>query len=349
MERDVLLSHGLAQFAKECMMEKSDTYRWGVCRHCGILSKYTPRRDLIECLNCGLQDISVIETPYAFKLLIQEMEAMGIQIRLSEESLPEEDPDLIYSELYEEIKTHPKEKKTKGKKGKKAESESDEDSDAESAEESQSENESGDESDSDAESELDGGSTENIADATNADVNRVLSISNVNDISVDDDNKSIGGESELSDAASSLKLDTDGLDDDTIYSNPPIIATGAELSLNPMDQLQNFSKKTSQNEMAMNDQLNLTQNNSIMNSAKNMADLNNVGATSIAENMPPMSLASAKMPGGSSSSDLRVININMSSASRLPEPRQKGNRGGGGGGDEYEDHGGDDDTEFFTD
>ena len=101
MERDVLLSHGLSQFTKECMMEKSDKYRWGVCRHCGTLSKYTPSRNLIECLNCGLQDISVVETPYAFKLLIQEMEAMGVQIRLSDESIQEYGDDTNQEIYYE--------------------------------------------------------------------------------------------------------------------------------------------------------------------------------------------------------------------------------------------------------
>jgi len=133
MERDSLLSHGLALFAKECMMEKSDKYRWGVCRHCGVLAKYAPRRDIFECLNCGLQDISVIETPYSFKLLIQEMEALGIQMRISDESFPDEEDQLLFQELYkiEPEQAKPKEPKTKTKtktksKSKKKDDESDE-------------------------------------------------------------------------------------------------------------------------------------------------------------------------------------------------------------------------------
>lgn len=81
MERDVLLAHGLAQFTKEHMMEKSDKYRWAVCRHCGVIAKYNPK-SFMECMSCEGTDISIIETPYAFKLLVQEMEAMGVQMRL---------------------------------------------------------------------------------------------------------------------------------------------------------------------------------------------------------------------------------------------------------------------------
>jgi hypothetical protein len=114
-------------------MEKSDKYRWGFCRHCGVLSKYTPKRDLIECLNCGLQDISVIETPYSFKLLIQEMESLGIQIRLTDEELPDEEPPLLFSELYNykesDTESKPKTKKKSKKTAESEESESEEESD----------------------------------------------------------------------------------------------------------------------------------------------------------------------------------------------------------------------------
>lgn len=83
MERDVLLSHGLAQFIKESYMEKSDKFKWAVCKYCGTIAKYAPQRNIIECERCKRQDISEIETPYCFKLLVQEMEAMGTQMRLA--------------------------------------------------------------------------------------------------------------------------------------------------------------------------------------------------------------------------------------------------------------------------
>jgi len=83
MERDVVLSHGLAQFIKEGWLDKSDKFRWGVCRYCGILANYSYQSNINECLYCNRQDLVILETPYAFKLLIQELESMGLQIRLS--------------------------------------------------------------------------------------------------------------------------------------------------------------------------------------------------------------------------------------------------------------------------
>ena len=85
MERDSLLCHGLAQFSKECMMEKSDKFKWAVCKHCGTIANYNPAMSIMNCGSCNKSAISVIETPYCFKLLIQEMEAMGVSIRLTTE------------------------------------------------------------------------------------------------------------------------------------------------------------------------------------------------------------------------------------------------------------------------
>lgn len=86
MERDVLLGHGLAQFTKENMMEKSDKYRWTICKCCGVLAMHKH-----TCKACGGTDIATVTTPYAFKLLVQELEAMGVQARLSHMAPPEDD------------------------------------------------------------------------------------------------------------------------------------------------------------------------------------------------------------------------------------------------------------------
>ena len=82
MERDVLLSYGFAQFAKEKMMECSDKYTWSVCRNCGTGA-------LRECRVCGGDDIAVVQTPYAFKLLVQELETMGVTPRFVMEEVEE--------------------------------------------------------------------------------------------------------------------------------------------------------------------------------------------------------------------------------------------------------------------
>jgi DNA-directed RNA polymerase II subunit RPB2 len=87
MERDVILAHGMSQFVKEAMMEKADKYKWAVCKQCGTLAKYAPSRGIAECTGCQSTEVSVISTPYSFKLLMQELEAMGIQMRLSDQTL----------------------------------------------------------------------------------------------------------------------------------------------------------------------------------------------------------------------------------------------------------------------
>lgn len=102
MERDVIVSHGMAAFIKEAMMEKADTYTWAVCKHCGTLAKYAPSRSIHECTGCKSANLSVVNTPYSFKLLMQELEAMGIQMRLSCEAYEEIESEMSGIEENEE-------------------------------------------------------------------------------------------------------------------------------------------------------------------------------------------------------------------------------------------------------
>lgn len=87
MERDSLLSHGISLFIKESMMERSDKYKWGACRRCGSISIFNPKKNIRECKSCKKDELCIVETPYAFKLFVQEMEAMGVQIRLNTEGI----------------------------------------------------------------------------------------------------------------------------------------------------------------------------------------------------------------------------------------------------------------------
>lgn len=89
MERDVIIGHGMANFIRESMMDKADKYEWAACKHCGTIAKYAPERKIFGCLSCNSQEISVFHTPYAFKLLTQELEALGVQMRFSSEPFDE--------------------------------------------------------------------------------------------------------------------------------------------------------------------------------------------------------------------------------------------------------------------
>jgi DNA-directed RNA polymerase beta subunit len=85
MERDTILSHGISNFIKESMMERSDKFCWCICKRCGTLVSHNIKENINTCKNCNNDDVSVIQTPYAFKLFIQELETMGIQPRLNTE------------------------------------------------------------------------------------------------------------------------------------------------------------------------------------------------------------------------------------------------------------------------
>jgi hypothetical protein len=85
MERDTVLSHGISNFIKESMMERSDKFCWCVCKRCGTLVAFNMKENINMCRNCKNDDVAVIHTPYAFKLFIQELETMGIQPRLNTE------------------------------------------------------------------------------------------------------------------------------------------------------------------------------------------------------------------------------------------------------------------------
>jgi len=109
MERDSLISHGISKFIKESMMERSDKYRWCVCKNCGTIPVYGNKIKNSFCNLCGNTETNIIETPYSMKLLTQEFEAMGIQMRLNTDyvDMPSEDVNLdmdIDMDMEEEVK-----------------------------------------------------------------------------------------------------------------------------------------------------------------------------------------------------------------------------------------------------
>ena len=95
MERDVLLSYGFSQFAKESMMERSDKFTWSVCKQCGRLAVYNFKNQTAKCLGCQSESVALVQTPYAFKLLVQELETMGVTPRfITDEIEYSDDEDL---------------------------------------------------------------------------------------------------------------------------------------------------------------------------------------------------------------------------------------------------------------
>ena len=92
MERDALISSGIARYLKEKTVESADAYTTYVCEHCGLFAQrmlkrdnkpYATSDDVYYCPSCNNKtDIAKIRIPYAFKLLLQEMLSMNIAPRI---------------------------------------------------------------------------------------------------------------------------------------------------------------------------------------------------------------------------------------------------------------------------
>jgi len=83
MERDVFIGHGAAMTLKERLLDESDREWINVCGQCGMTAVENVEQRRVYCPNCEEEtDIHEIEMSYAFKLLLDEMKALGIAPRI---------------------------------------------------------------------------------------------------------------------------------------------------------------------------------------------------------------------------------------------------------------------------
>jgi len=81
MEKDCFVAHGASLLLKERF--DSDKTVVHVCENCGLLAIYDKFRKIEYCTKCGNNTtITPIELSYAFKLLLDELKALGIYPRL---------------------------------------------------------------------------------------------------------------------------------------------------------------------------------------------------------------------------------------------------------------------------
>jgi DNA-directed RNA polymerase II subunit RPB2 len=76
MERDCMISHGIAGFLKERMYESSDAFRLHVCDQCGLMAIANLKKQEFHCTVCrNSTQVSQIYIPYAAKVSIRSRHA----------------------------------------------------------------------------------------------------------------------------------------------------------------------------------------------------------------------------------------------------------------------------------
>jgi len=84
MERDAMLAHGIVQFLKERFMDASDIFKVHVSKSEQAIIVANPEENIYMYggKNISRDDVVEIQLPYAMKLLLHEMTAMGIDARI---------------------------------------------------------------------------------------------------------------------------------------------------------------------------------------------------------------------------------------------------------------------------
>ncbi|MDX1748313.1 MAG: DNA-directed RNA polymerase subunit B, partial [Halobacteriales archaeon] len=83
MEREVLIGHGAAMALKERLLDSSDKEEVYVSAETGFVAvEDVDQRRIYDPSTGDEDDIHEIEVSYAFKLLLDEMVALGIRPRL---------------------------------------------------------------------------------------------------------------------------------------------------------------------------------------------------------------------------------------------------------------------------
>jgi DNA-directed RNA polymerase II subunit RPB2 len=117
MDRDCLIAHGLSYFVMESMMVRGDQFYMAVCNKTGTIAVYNENKNLflspvadgplkfvgnldneknIVQKSIYGKDFSIVKVPYAFKLLMQELKTMNVQMRLITEDSVDKLTTLYY-------------------------------------------------------------------------------------------------------------------------------------------------------------------------------------------------------------------------------------------------------------
>ena len=87
MERDCLISHGASQMILDRLLDNSDPATLTVCGTCGLPAQPAAENTVVRnrsavCPNCADRGrVTQMHTPYSFRLLLQELQAMSVAVR----------------------------------------------------------------------------------------------------------------------------------------------------------------------------------------------------------------------------------------------------------------------------
>ena len=103
MERDGLIAHGITNFLQESMLVRGDDYYMAICNKTGTVAIYNDSQNLflspladgpikfsgllgehlkVQTVSKYGRSFSIVRVPYAFKLLMQELTTMNVQMRI---------------------------------------------------------------------------------------------------------------------------------------------------------------------------------------------------------------------------------------------------------------------------
>ncbi len=83
VSHNCFISHGISHFLREKLFLVSDKYKTHICNNCGLICIADLEKNKFLCKSCkNTNDISLVDIPYACKLLFQELMAMNIAPRI---------------------------------------------------------------------------------------------------------------------------------------------------------------------------------------------------------------------------------------------------------------------------
>jgi DNA-directed RNA polymerase II subunit RPB2 len=125
MERDGLIAHGITSFMQESMLVRGDDYYMAICNKTGTVAIYNESRNLflspmadgpikfngaydsdqlkIQTLSKYGRSFSIVRVPYAFKLLMQELLTMNVQMRIITEANIDQLTNLSFSDNIQKL------------------------------------------------------------------------------------------------------------------------------------------------------------------------------------------------------------------------------------------------------